>query len=101
MQKGEELDSFEGEALDRSMIWGTSRRYQPTTEPVSQCCGLASLRCDPDYLDLELACLKVVQWIWALIEFICIKAIMESSLCEGLSFSEFVSVTHSWSLESG
>ncbi|XP_067854279.1 CKLF-like MARVEL transmembrane domain-containing protein 4 [Heptranchias perlo] len=92
MRNAEEVDGFEGEASNTSMMSGASSPYQPTTEPVVATHGLG-IRCDTDYLRSALGILKMVEVILALIAFICIETVKECLPCGGLYFFEFVSCT--------
>ncbi|KAG2469741.1 CKLF4 protein, partial [Polypterus senegalus] len=61
MRNNDDMDGFDGEASNTSMISGATSPYQPTTEPVLQRHGLGSIRCDTEYLKSNFGILKVCE----------------------------------------
>ncbi|KPP72816.1 hypothetical protein Z043_108153 [Scleropages formosus] len=91
MRATEELDQFDGEASNTSMISGASSPYQPTTEPVGSGGLLGGVTCDSEYMRSHLGLLKVFQVVLSLVAFICIETVMMCLPCGGVYFFEFVS----------
>ncbi|KAJ8271388.1 hypothetical protein COCON_G00102470 [Conger conger] len=95
MRNSEEVDGFDGEASNTSMISGASSPYQPTTEPVHARNVLGDIRCDTEYLKSNFGILKITEVALSLIAFICIETIMLCLPCGGVYFFEFVSCSAS------
>ncbi|XP_039619029.1 CKLF-like MARVEL transmembrane domain-containing protein 4 [Polypterus senegalus] len=91
MRNNDDMDGFDGEASNTSMISGATSPYQPTTEPVLQRHGLGSIRCDTEYLKSNFGILKVCEVVLSMMAFICIETIMQCAPCGSLYFFEFVS----------
>ncbi|KAJ8417769.1 hypothetical protein AAFF_G00226120 [Aldrovandia affinis] len=95
MRNSEEVDRFDGEASNTSMISGASSPYQPTTEPVHSRHVLGDIRCDTEYLKSNFGILKIIEVGLSIIAFICIETIMLCLPCGGVYFFEFVSCSAS------
>ncbi|KAG9352458.1 hypothetical protein AGOR_G00167640 [Albula goreensis] len=95
MRNSEEVDGFDGEASNTSMISGASSPYQPTTEPVHSRNVLGDIRCDTEYLRSHFGILKIIEVALSIIAFICIETIMLCLPCGGVYFFEFVSCSAS------